>query len=96
MIPSFKFLNKNYTNSEIASWIWADEFPRPGEHRIVTYETHGIRELLSMFNPHDIIFIVSITGRGNRFTYENTGQGWPFDIVHDLLTIEVMEFDQPF
>jgi len=105
MVRSFKFLQNNqedFTESILAedersgaSWIYGrienlDQY----EYDILTEYSYGIHPFLNQFPDGFIVTILSITGPNGRIhndvaQYED---GWGFDILNDLMTIEWVRF----
>lgn len=99
---TFKFFKGNedddiiaYIEHNGASWIFGKvEHLNQYRYDILVDNYYGIHSFLNHFPPGDIVCIISITGPNGRVHTIDTEyeDGWGFDIVSDMLSIEWVRF----
>ena len=79
-----------------ASWIYGRvENLVQYQYDIIIDNYLGIRSFLNPFPPEHVVCVLSITGPDGRVhDIDNNGDGWGFDILSDLITIEWVRFRQ--
>lgn len=101
-MSQFKFFEDNEpTITELigsyegASWMWAEETTIGSQdYEVVTQTSNGIRGFLDLFDRHEIVPIVSITGNGRTHNYYNQdgNNGWGFNILEERLFIRYIRY----
>lgn len=101
MVKDFKFLQDNdnwlipLEDWNGPSWMYGkiEDFDQC-EYDIVTENHYGIHSFLNLFPDGLIVTVLSIVGPNNRIHSTDTHyeDGWGFDILNDLITIEWVRF----
>lgn len=100
MVKNFKFFEDNDENEitpyDGAGWTWCNPSNlNPFVYDIVVDHHEGIRSFLDQFPRAFIVSILSITGPdGLEHNIDNTGIGWGFDILNDVITIRWVRFNE--
>jgi hypothetical protein len=97
----FKFLKENDEDNEpielyeCASWVYGSvENIDQYEYDIVVENHRGIRTFLDHFPVGFVVVVISITGpNGIRHDINNNNQGWGFDILNDMISVEWVRFN---
>ena len=101
MVSPFKFLQENDEDDEPiesydgASWMYGSvENIDHYEYDIVVENHRGIRTFLDYFPIGLVVVVISITGpNGVRHDLNNDNQGWGFDILNDMISVEWVRFN---
>ena len=97
MIKDFKFLkgqdDDSFDDDDMGpGWMWTTpDMYEDLRYEVVTEMYLGIGDFLSGFPDGSIVMVRSITGPHNvvrNYHTQNHPDGWGFDIVNDLLSID--------
>lgn len=102
-MKDFKFFSGNQDDESLlelseygeASWIYGKvEHLNQYRYDILVDNHYGIHSFLNHFPPGFVVCIISITGpNGRQHTIDTEYEdGWGFDILSDLITIEWVRF----